>query len=278
MHSVALFVESQTRFTRIEQAIQQRYSVRRCLDWAQVRLSLTRAQVSTVIFEPTPGQRMDFDMLRDIRALAPRVGLVLWAHHDTPRTELFDVGRLGIDALIVPGENDTPQGVHRVLERLQARSAAALLQPYIGDMPRTVRDVTLVSVIRAHEDLSPQRLAGAVGLGRRALANHLAESNMPSPHQLLTWGRLVVAASLLEAPHRTADSVANDLGFASPSGFRNLCKRYLGATPADIRTNGGAEWVVSRLFAEDRPDRLTPGMDDEGDDLSAVESAEALTA
>lgn len=266
MHTIAVVVESNTRFTRIEQALKGRVSLRRCLDWAAVRMAVSRAHVSALLIEAPAGRPLDFEEMRSLRGEAPRLGIILWAQADTPKSSLFDAGRLGIDSVIVPGENDTVDGLQRIVERLMARSAAALLQPHVSALPKIARDATLVSVIRAHEDLPPQRLAESVGLGRRALANHLADAGLPSPHQLLTWGRLIVAGSLLESPTRTADSVANDLGFASPSGFRNLCKRYLGATPAEIRTNGGAVWVTAKLFDPNRPDRLTPG-DGEGDDL-----------
>jgi AraC-like DNA-binding protein len=69
---------------------------------------------------------------------------------------------------------------------------------------------------------------------------------------LLTWGRLIVAARMLEDPHRTADRVAANLGFPSGSAFRNVCQRYLHSTPGDIRRRGGAAFVVRALLRQVR--------------------------
>jgi AraC-like DNA-binding protein len=113
-------------------------------------------------------------------------------------------------------------------------------------------------VTRAHERLTPDALARRLAVSRRLLARRLADAGLPAPHQLLTWGRLLVAAFLLEDERRSADGVAAALDFASGSAFRNLCRRYLDATPREVRAHGGARWVAERLFARRAP-RVEPG-------------------
>jgi AraC-like DNA-binding protein len=78
----------------------------------------------------------------------------------------------------------------------------------------------------------------------------LADAKCPPPQKLITWGRLIVAAQMLEDGQRTADGVARMLDFPSGSAFRNTCQRYLGATPQEIRSKGGAAWVASRFTLE----------------------------
>jgi AraC-like DNA-binding protein len=86
-----------------------------------------------------------------------------------------------------------------------------------------------------------------VSLSRRVLAKHLEHAGLPSPQRLLTWGRLIVAAHMLEDPHRSADGVAQALHFPSGSAFRNTCQRYLEATPSEIRSRGGAAYAVAMM-------------------------------
>jgi hypothetical protein len=65
---------------------------------------------------------------------------------------------------------------------------------------------------------------------------------------LITWGRIIVAAHMLEDPKRSANNVASALDFPSGSAFRNTCQRYLHATPEKIRTRGGAAYAVRALL------------------------------
>ena len=62
----------------------------------------------------------------------------------------------------------------------------------------SVRDAVLLAITRAHERLTPEGLARQVAVSRRALTRRLEAAGFPAPHALLTWGRLVVAARLLE--------------------------------------------------------------------------------
>ena len=114
----------------------------------------------------------------------------------------------------------------------------------------TVRDAVLLCVTRAHERLSPEALARLLALPRRTVSQRLAASGYPPPRRLITWGRLIVAAHLLEDKHRSADRIATSLDFPSGSAFRNACQRYLGATPGEIRARGGAAFVMEKLGAE----------------------------
>ena len=86
--------------------------------------------------------------------------------------------------------------------------------------------------------------------GRTGLAppRAVADAPLPPPNKLLTWGRLLVAARLLEDGARSADGVAQALSVPSGSAFRNTSQRYLAATPGEMRTRGGGKWVLERLL------------------------------
>ena len=84
----------------------------------------------------------------------------------------------------------------------------------------------------------------------RTLLIALEKSGFPPPQKLLAWGRLIVAAQMLEDPNKAADAVARQLDFPSGSAFRNTCQRYLGPTPHEIRGKGGAVWAANRFLQE----------------------------
>src|SRR5260221_9659518 len=103
---------------------------------------------------------------------------------------------------------------------------------------------------QAQRRLAPQRVGGLLANPRRGVTQRLEAEGFPAPQRLITWGRLIVAAHMLEDRHRSADRVASTLDFPSGSAFRNACQRYLHATPRQIRARGGASYVVRALLRQ----------------------------
>jgi hypothetical protein len=65
----------------------------------------------------------------------------------------------------------------------------------------------MVAVTRAHVRLTSHRLAEIVGTPKKNLLAALEAEGFPPPQNLLAWGRLIVAAQMLEDPNRAADAV-----------------------------------------------------------------------
>ena len=164
--------------------------------------------------------------------------------------DVFDAGRAGIDGLIIADRDDAPADLWAILERAETRSVANGLRTALVTCDPTVRDAVLVAVTRAHENLTGDGLARLLSIPRRSLTKRLTNAGFPPPPRLLTWGRLIVAAQMLDDLNRSADAVSAALKFPSGSAFRNTCQRYVHATPTELRQRGGAEYVVSLLLAE----------------------------
>lgn len=107
------------------------------------------------------------------------------------------------------------------------------------------------AIISARKEVLPHEFAKNLGFRMHELNLILREGKLPPVYQLLVWGRLVVAAIDLEVEGAVVDHIAIQLRFSSPGAFRNTCKRYLGCRPLQIRTRGGAAWVVEKLKAPD---------------------------
>ena len=89
-------------------------------------------------------------------------------------------------------------------------------------------------------------------LGDKAILRrpHHAHSNVSAaPQQIIAWGRLLVAAHMLEDKSRSVDNVAHAMDYPSGSAFRNTCQRYMKRTPLEIRTSGGAPMVMQEMLA-----------------------------
>lgn len=251
MGLIAALVPNPARLFRLRSAIRGRHSVEACADWAEVfRLCETRP-VHLAILDLYAGGEMSLEPLRQLKRRFPRLGTVAYLDVTVERArDLFDAGRSGMDALIVANVDDDALSIGAILEHAEARGVAGILRSTLEGLRPTARDAVLLAVTRAHEHLTPDELARRLSLSRRVLAKHLEQATLPSPQRLITWGRLLVAASLLEDPERSADNIALALHFPSGSAFRNTCQRYLHATPSEIRKHGGAPWVVERMLED----------------------------
>jgi AraC-like DNA-binding protein len=251
MGLIAALITDPARLFRIRSAIRGRHTVEACNDFDEVARLCERHPVHLAILDLFAGGELSLEPLRHLKRRFPRMGTVAYVDVTVERSrDLFDAGRAGMDALIIANVDDDAQSISAIVEQAEARGVAGLLRGVLQPLRPSVRDAILLTVTRAHETLTPDDLARRLSLSRRVLAKHLEHAAMPSPQRLITWGRLIVAAHLLEDAQRSADNIAMALHFPSGSAFRNTCQRYLRATPSEIRRHGGAEWVVSRMLAE----------------------------
>ncbi len=252
MGILATLLPNQQRLLRLRTALRDRYTIHVCMDWDELLVTCERRAVSTAVVDPfwPNAEEAHFDSLRLLKRRFPSVAVVLYASVPPASPhDLFELGRFGMDGLIIAEQDD--QQARRMLARIEQAEARGLtdaLRRALGDVRPTARDATLIAVTRAHQRLSPDALARILGIRRKVLSERLVQAEFPSPQPLIAWGRLIVAARLLEDPERTADRIAFALEYPSGSAFRNSCQRYVGATPQQIRANGGAKWVIERFL------------------------------
>ncbi len=264
MGVIATLLAHEPRLARLRAAGRDRYRFVPCEDWTSLTRACERGPINVVVFDLYVDGRADFERVRQLRVRVPRAALVAYIDVTRERAkDMFDAGRCGIDVLVVADESDSPHQLAALLDQAEARSVASLLKPHVSGLRSVVRDAVMLSVTRAHERLTPDSLARLMAVSRRLLSKRLEGAQLPPPHQMLTWGRLIVASSMLEDGSRSADGVASALDFPSGSAFRNTCQRYLGCTPHQIRLRGGASWVIQELLVnrEKRRD-ISDGEDD----------------
>lgn len=241
------------RLQRLRAAIRDRHSIVTCDDWGAVTRVCETEPVHLAVLDLYADGPANFERVRVLKLRFPRVALIAYVSITTDRArDMFDAGRCGLDGLAVADIDDGPAMLLMHVEKAEARSVASVLRPAIAGLKATVRDAVLASVTRAHERLTPEAFARLLAVPRRLLTRRLTEAGFPAPHRLLTWGRLIMAAHMLEDVHRSADGVAQVLDFPSGSAFRNTCQRYLHATPQQVRDRGGAAYVIEVFMREAR--------------------------
>lgn len=249
MAAIATMLPDARALQRVNSAVRDEHRLVHCRTWAELEVACKDEEVSLAIIDLFADGQAQFEKVRRLKMRAERLTMVAYVSFTADRArDLFDAGRAGFDGLLILGQDDTPAAFRAVLERASARGAATLLRPHLATVDPVVRDAVMVAVTRAHLRLTSHRLAEIVGAPKRVLLAALDHARFPPPQKLLAWGRLIVAAQMLEDPERAADAVARQLDFPSGSAFRNTCQRYLGATPQEIRARGGAAWVAGRFL------------------------------
>ncbi|GGM77573.1 GlxA family transcriptional regulator [Dactylosporangium sucinum] len=84
-------------------------------------------------------------------------------------------------------------------------------------------------------DLTLAELAGRAGMSVRTLNRRFREQTGTTPLQWLLLTRIRRAQHLLETTDRPVELVAADVGFGSPTAFRERFKRVVGAAPHTYR-------------------------------------------
>lgn len=251
MGIIATLLPTSAHLQRLRIAIRDRHQVATCEDWVTLMRTCERQAVRVAVIDLFAGGQTNFEGIRQLKHRLPRLTLIAYVAFEPQRAhDLFDAGRQGVDGLVLADQDDAPRALLSLIEQAESRSLGAVVRAALGDVDTTTRDAVLLAVTRAHERLSPEGLARLLALPRRTLSQRLSKAGFPPPQRLLSWGRLIVVAHLLEDRHRSADQIAAALDFPSGSALRNICQRYLNATPGQIREAGGAAFVLKAMLRE----------------------------
>jgi AraC-like DNA-binding protein len=249
MGVIATLLPSASHLQRLRAAIRDRHRVVVCDGWAALTTLCGEKPVRVAVVDFYSAGRQRLDAVRRLKQRFPRLTVIGYVAFTPDRAhDLFEAARSGVDALVIADRDDSTGSLLTVIGQAEDRSLGAAVRLSLESVDPSVREAVLLAVTRAHERISPQQLAELLALHRRALAEQLQAVGFPPPQRLITWGRMIVAAHMLEDPNRSANSVAAALDFPSGSAFRNTCQRYLNATPEKIRSRGGATYAVNALL------------------------------
>ncbi|MBP2478729.1 transcriptional regulator GlxA family with amidase domain [Crossiella equi] len=111
----------------------------------------------------------------------------------------------------------------------------------VHDLPPTPQGSLLEPLLHwlednAAQDLTLADIAAKAGMSTRTLNRRFRDQIGTTPLQWLLRARIRQAQYLLEATNRSVDLVAAQVGFGSPTAFRDRFKRVVGTTPNAYRT------------------------------------------
>lgn len=175
--------------------------------------------------------------------------------------ELRELARAGVHELVFRDIDDRPTLLRAKLGRgIEACAGAHVLRRLSAQLPDTLHGIVAYCASFPRESHEIEKVALALGVHRKTLVNWCQRAHAPPPSTLVTWVRLLLAVEILQSPGHTIERVAHALEFASGSAFRNLCRRYFGRRPAELRSPAGRELAYRALTwsLEQRRPRLTP--------------------
>ena len=215
MGVIATFLPTSAHLLRLRTAIRDRHEVVVCEDWGSLVHACERQAARVAVVDLFADGTANFPAIRQLKHRMPRLTLIAYVSFTAERAhDLFHAGRQGMDALILADQDDAPRVLLATVEQAESRSLGALVRLALDGIDPTARDALLLAVTRAHQRLSPESLARLLALPKRTVSQRLARAGFPPPQRLLSWGRLIVAAHLLEDPQRSAGRVVGRARFS----------------------------------------------------------------
>lgn len=163
-----------------------------------------------------------------------------------------EAARDGAVGCLIAGHDDaTASDLHAGLLRASAAAASARIRHVEKTLiPTHLQSCFTYAAANAYRGLDVRSLAAAISVDRRTLYGQLQRACLVDPTHLIGWNRLLHASWLVDDASCTFEWIANVLEFASGSAFTNLARRYVAASPTNLRSTGEAFQTVLNAFVE----------------------------
>lgn len=188
----------------------------------------------------TEGRTSDQPELRRLLSVFPSVPVITFMQGPSPEpSEVRILHELGVTDLVYPGHDDTPTAILQRVQRAQKQPLHRLLDPILPpDMPGTTRALIFTAAEVASEGGYSRDLAAKLQISHRTLLRWYDNARIPPPRKLLAWLRVLLAASLLEDPGRSIQSVSRSCGYSNDAALRRITQRFLKTSPSQMRDHG----------------------------------------
>ena len=254
------------KLSRLQGAAGDRHRVHAALNWAHADSIIRRQPVDVLVVDPqfdTPAEARS-DRIRAVRHRYRSLPMIVYSNLAAQTLRpIVELGREGVEQLVLYGLDDDPHHLRQLLERqpgivLSERLLGHLQLP-LSRVPAPVaaaleRLIRNPSVFRGVPDL-----ASAGGVPRRTLYRHLERAGLVTPRELVAGARLLRGYAFLREPAYSLDLVANHVGFTDSDALTKAMRWGVGTTPGRTRDRMGPDEFVARLAARLAPGTVAPG-------------------
>lgn len=250
MAVLALMLPDAATSARFASALEKQDRVIHATGWRQLLRLVMSHPVDLCAVDPyDPFRPISLSQLQRLRRKHPDLAIVIYSDFQGREAELFDLGRLQVDGVLQASGNEPRAAIRHAVDRALARAASAkVTRALAGRLPPFALDCLGWAVEHAENDPRVADLAAAVGATPRSLGRDLKANDLPSPSQILVWGRIFQASRMLQSPGTTVDGVAYRLGYATGGALRRALKLRTGSPPRELVARGGLDTALQRFI------------------------------
>ena len=206
-----------------------------------------------ILSVPDQAPQATLDLIRNVRQTHPSMYIVVWSErlHSSPNTAKFivDAARAGVNDCVLT-ETDACSAVQRriadgMYEAFVLRHVIPATEPLVSPL---IQSFITTAIRRGQGTLSVDGIAKSLGTRRQTIARACHKADLPSPLELVSWCRLLLATAILDQTRVNGDQIGPRI-FGSPSGFRNTLRRRVGVRPRELQAVGAFQTVLSALTA-----------------------------
>ena len=221
-----------------------------CEEPSQLAAMVEHRRVTIAVIDGPDGtDRETAETIRALKAKFPALTVLVYCRFTRAGMRVAVAAtRAGADEVVVRGCDDTGNALRKTLDGARGSCAvSALAEELRALIPSKALSLVQYCLLNGARAPSVAGVALALGTNRRTLVTRTTEAGLPSPRLLIGWGRLLAAAGLLARSDHSVEQVAYYLGFGSASELRNMCRRYTGLRPRDVRAGGGVIAILPFL-------------------------------
>jgi AraC-like DNA-binding protein len=225
---------------RLTSAIGSEHELVPCSDWGALWEAVAGLPLDGCVVDVyRPSRAVGFREIQRLRKRRPTLAIMVYDDFAGREMDLFELGRLKVDAVLLAGGNESPRGIQAaVAEALVSSLAARVTAALAGRVPAPGPDLLRWAIENAHRRPLVGDLAEAFSWTRRSLARVLESASLPAATRLLLWGRLFRAAQLLDDRGATVEQVAYSLGYATGAALSRALRRCTGYAPRELQRRG----------------------------------------
>ena len=250
MAVVALMLPDAAASARFGSALDDRDRVILAPAWRDLLRLVMRRPVDVCVLDPyDPFRPISYCQLQRFRRKHPDLAIIIYSDFHGRESELFDLGRLHIDGVVQATGLERRAAIRDTVDRALARAVAARVTRALeGRLPPFALEALGWAVEHAEDAPRVGHLCAATGTSPKALGRRLRDQDLPSPRQLLVWGRVLQATRILESTGVTVDGAAFRVGYSTGGALRRAFKRLTGLPPLEVMGAGGVSAVLESFL------------------------------
>lgn len=250
---VAACVEPQ-KLARLRGAVGDEHRLHVALDWSHADSIIRRQPIDVLVVDPHFGSATEpktapiHTLRAEFRSVPFVVYSVLAAQTLKP---LIELGREGMEQLVLYGVDDDPRQLRRLLERQPGVALAAKLiarlRPRLRTLPADVGNAIERVVHTPAAFHGVPDLAAAANVSRRTIYRECERASLASPREIIAAARVLRAYAFLRESDYAIEDVAEHLRFSSPHHLTKTMRWACGMTTARARDRVAPDDFISLL-------------------------------